>query len=275
MPKNNITKDFLNSKFFWVAFSLLASVLLWVYVTTVEGEEITRTYYGIDVEFSGEVSLRDSKGFIITDASSNSVSVTLKGKRMVLSSIDDSDLKAIIDVSTVSRVGSVEKSFTLSFPTDVDSSGISIVSRTPNTISYYVDKETSKTVDLRGNFVGSVAEGYIREEFSFDPETVRISGPAAEIDKVDYALVTVERDLLDKTVTFESSFKLMDTDGNAIESNTIEYETETVNVTLPIKATKEVPLTVDIINGGGATSENVVITCDPAYITLARRPDYT
>ncbi|MGE4352649.1 MAG: YbbR-like domain-containing protein [Oscillospiraceae bacterium] len=272
MPKSNKTRDIFNSKFFWVAFSIIASVLLWVYVTTVEGEEITRTYYGVDVEFSGEVALRDSKGFIITDVSSNSVNVTLKGKRTVLSHIDESSIKAVIDVSTVTRVGSVEKSPTLSFPTNIDSSGITVVSRTPNTISYYVDKETTKTVEVRGTFSGSVADGYIREDFSFDPASVRISGPAAEIDKVEYALVTVERDELDKTVSFDSSFTLMDADGNAVESNTIEYDVDTVNVTLPVKATKDVPLTVDIIDGGGATEEDAVITCDPKSITLAGDP---
>ncbi len=272
MPTNKKTADILNSKLFWILFSFLAALLLWVYVISVEGEEGTMTYYGIDVQFSGEENLRASKGFIITDVTSNSVNVTLRGSRSVLSSFGADDLKAVIDVSNVTRVGTAEKPVTINYPSNVDQSGITVVSRTPNTISYYVDREITKTVPLRGVFSGSVAEGYIRENFIFDPSTVRISGPASEVENVAYAQVTIERQNLDMTVNSELSFTLVDADGNAIDSKTIVSEVESVNVTLPIKATKEVPLTVDLVAGGGASSENAVITCDPATITLAGDP---
>lgn len=273
MPKSKRTTDFLNSKFFWIVFAALVSILLWLYVTSIEGQVGKMPYYGIDVEFSGEDILRETKGLIITDVSSTSVNVTLSGSRSVLSSFGADDLKAVIDVSTVSRVGSAEKFVTINYPANVNVSGIEVVSRTPNTISYYVDREITKTVYLRGTFEGSVAEGYIREDFIFNPATVRISGPASVIDKVEYALVSyVEREDLDKTLEYESSFTLVDEKGITVESNTIEYEIDVVNVTLPVKATKDVPLTIDIINGGGATSENVVITCNPSFITLAGDP---
>ena len=272
MPTNKKSTDFINSKMFWVLFSVLASILLWVYVTSVEGEEGTTTYYGIDVQFSGEDTLRASKGFIITDVSSTSVNVTLKGSRSVLAGLSADDLTAVIDVSTVSRVGSAEKQVTINFPTHVDQSKIEVVSRTPNVISYYVDKETTKTVPLKGQFKGSVAQGYIREDFVFEPSTVRISGPAAVIDQVENAVVVVERDNLDKTISYEASYELVNGAGEIIEANTIEYEPETVNVTLPVKATKEVPLTVDLVLGGGATTENVTIDCEPKSITLAGDP---
>lgn len=271
--KSNTFSNLLKSKVFLVVMSLLASLMLWFYVTTVEGEEIELTFNGIDVVFSGEENLRNTKGFVITDVSSNSVNVRLRGPRSVLSALDATKLSAVIDVSTATRIGTVEKTFVVSYPTNVDSSGISIVTRTPNTISYYIDREITKTVELRGQFGGSVAEGYIREEFVFDPLNVRISGPAAELDKVSYAVVAVDKEDLDKTISFDSTFKLVDSDGNTIDSPTIEFEIDSVNVTIPIKATKKVPLTVDIISGGGATDKNVTIACAPATITLSGDPD--
>lgn len=271
MPTNKKT-NLLDSKLFWIVFSLVASLLLWMYVTNIEGDEGTTTYYGIDVVFSGEENLRNSKGYIITDVSSNSVNVTMKGSRSVLSSFDEDDLKAVIDVSNVNRVGSAEKAVTINFPSHVDQSKITIESRTPNLISYYVDREITKPVELRGKFTGSVAEGYLREDFVFEPATVRISGPAADLDDVAYAQVTVERKGLDKTISYEAAYDLVDSQGNIIESKTIEYESETVSVTLPVKATKQVPLTVDLVLGGGATAEHVSIDCLPQTITLAGDP---
>lgn len=253
-------------------FSVFASILLWMYVTTVEEDESTVTFYGVDVQFTGEDNLRASKGFIITEVNSSSVNVTLRGSRSVLSSFGADDLTAVIDVTNVSRVGSAEKQPSINYPSHVNQSNISVVSIRPTTISYYVDKEITKTVPVQGVFKGSVAEGYIRENFSFEPATVRISGPAAVVDEVDKALVTVEREDLDKTINFDSSYSLVDIDGEPLDTSTIEYESETVNVTLPVKATKEVPLTVDLVAGGGATDVNAVISCEPATITLAGDP---
>ena len=269
MIKKNQAANFLNNKFFWIIFSILVSVILWGYVTTVEEQEGTMTYYGVDVTFYGEDALRESRGYIITDVSPTSVNVTLRGSRTVPASLGADDLQAVIDVSTVNRVGSAEKQVTINYPSNVDQSSLSVVSRTPNTISYYVDREVSKTVMIEGVFDGTIAEGYIREDFIFDPESIVITGPAAELELVDHALVTVgDRTDLDRTISYDSTFTLVDADGNPVESNTIEYDVEMVNVTMPVMATKQVPITVDLIAGGGAAERNATITCDPETITI-------
>jgi hypothetical protein len=139
----------------------------------------------------------------------------------------------------------------------------------PSVITFTVDKLNSKTVEVRGIFEGSVVQGYVAEPMEFSPATVKISGPVKSLDKVDYALVVVERKDVDKTLTFESSYVLMDKDGNPVKDDNIVLETDTVTVSLPIKATKEVSLAVDIIEGGGATTSNVICTFSPAKITLA------
>ena len=135
MIKKNQAANFLNNKFFWIIFSILVSVILWGYVTTVEEQEGTMTYYGVDVTFYGEDALRESRGYIITDVSSTSVNVTLRGSRSVLASLGADDLQAVIDVSTVNRVGSAEKQVTINYPSNVDQSSLSVVSRTPHTMS--------------------------------------------------------------------------------------------------------------------------------------------
>ena len=269
MINNKRMSDFFNSKPFWVVFSIIVSFMLWGYVDS-QDVQGTLTYYGVDVTFYGEDALRESKGFIITDVSSTSVNVTLRGSRSVLASLSAEDLQAVIDVSTVTRVGSAEKQVTINYPSNVDQSSLSVVSRTPNTISYYVDNEVSKSVEVEGVFNGSVAEGYIREDFIFDPATVLITGPAADVDQIKSALVTVgDRTDLDRTISYDATFTFIDADGNAVESSSIVCDTETVNVTMPVKATKQVPITVDLIDGGGATSKNATIDCEPSMITIA------
>ena len=150
----------------------------------------------------------------------------------------------------------------------IDSSAITQVVINPEVISFYVDKLSVRPVPVVGVFNGSAAEGYSADPLEFDTETIRIYGPEKIISKVDHALVEVSRTDVDKTLSFEASYILVDADGNRFENDEITTDRDTVNVTLPISAVKEVSLVVDLIAGGGATKDNVQWEIKPATITL-------
>ncbi|MEG0035796.1 MAG: CdaR family protein, partial [Oscillospiraceae bacterium] len=160
-------------------------------------------------------------------------------------------------------------SFDVTYPLGIDRDSVSLVSTLPSSVSFLVDKTNTKTVELKGQFSGTVLEGYVPQPIIFEPQTVNISGPENEINKVACAWVVIERKDVDKTLKFDTEYVLLDNEGNEVELGNIVLETEMVSVTLPITATKEVPLTVDLVDGGGATIENVKISCDPATIIIA------
>jgi hypothetical protein len=62
---------------------------------------------------------------------------------------------------------------------------------------------------------------------------------------------------------------LMDADGNEVKDEGITLETPEVQVSMKVLKNKEVPLTVTLVEGGGATEANAVVTIDPATIMLA------
>ncbi len=269
MDKKNVKPSFLDNKFLWVVVSLLASILLWVYVTTSEGDVIERTYEGVQVVFKGQETLLDKEGLVISNVSSNTVSVRLRTTRREISKLTSSNIVAVVDVSKFNSKGIYNQSVSIEFPTGSDTSALDVVSTLPNSISFNIDKTSTKTIDIKGRFAGSVAEGYAAHPIEFDPQTVTISGPESEISKVAYGWVEVDRENANKTIKFVSSYVLMDDRGNEIDINNIVLSDETVSVTVPITSTKEVPLSVDLVEGGGATSENVKITCEPSTITIA------
>ena len=269
MAKKTAINKITSSKLFWIIISVLASLFLWMYVTTTEGTEREKQFSGIQVEFIGEDVMRDSRGLIITNVENNSVSVTLSGNRRTLSNLDATSITATIDLSSINRSGLMQRAFTLSYPDDVDSGSITVVREVPSVISFTVDELSTKPVELKGTFNGTVAEGYTVKPMEFEPVTVNISGSEDVISQVAYAMVVIEREELDKTITIDTNYALMDADGNEIDSEGIELETEVVTVTLPVIATKEIPLSVNIIDGGGATSENCKINISPETITIA------
>lgn len=269
MDKKKVKSGILDSKFLWVVVSLLASVLMWVYVTTSEGDVIERTFDGVQVVFKGEESLLEKYELVISNVSSKTVSVRIRTTRREIAKLSSTNMTAFVDVSKFSSKGIYNSSVELEFPSGSDESSINIVNILPGNISFNIDKTSTKTIELDGSFVGTVAEGYAAHPIEFDPQSVTISGPESEINKVAYAWVEVDREDVSKTIQFVSSYVLKDADGNDVDIGNITLSDETVSVTVPITSTKEVPLTVDLVEGGGATSENVKITCEPSTITIA------
>lgn len=256
-----------------IIFSLLCALLLWVYVTSTESDDYTERFTNIPVVFEGEATMRESRGLVITSQDVTSVNISISGSRRVVYKLDEVDLTAVVDLSNISTTGHYDVQYRINYPTGVDSSSLTVSAKSPETVSLVVDKLSRKTVEVYGVFNGSPDEGYSAEPLEFSPNTVTIYGPQNALEMVDKAWVEVSREDVDKTLTFESDFVLVDADGNVVEDASIEAETDTVTVTLPIISIKDIDLTIRILPGGGATEDNVKYSIDPSSITLSGDSD--
>ncbi len=254
-----------------MAVSLLAAVILWLYVTTTEGVEREMMLSGVKIEFTGAESLRESSGLIVTEQDRTSVNITVKGSRRVLSKINSGNVTAAIDLSRVTTDGRYSVSYSLVYPTGVNPDEIAVVRSSSDVVNFYVDRQVRKTVPVEGRFLGSTAEGYLADENPvFDPMVVTVSGPKTAVSAVDHAYISITRTEVDKTLSYFTTYDLMDADGNVIEDSSVIKETEEISVTLNVQSVKQVPLDINIVNGGGATrEENTSIVIDPAYIVLS------
>ena len=96
---------------------------------------------------------------------------------------------------------------------------------------------------------------------------MRIQGPEALVNQIDYAQVTITGEELTKTVSGEMSFDMISSDGEVLKSDEISSNVNTVSVVLPVVKTLEIPLTVDYIYGGGITEENFARYVEP-YVDI-------
>ena len=257
-------------KVLYAVISLVAALLLWMYVTNVEGDLTTQTYTGIKVVFEGENSLRESKNLIVTNVGSTSVRATIQGSYYALSRLDAADITAVIDLSGISNSGTYTISYKINYPFGTDASSLSVVSQSPQNISFKVDKLDTKTIEVRGRFTGSVAEGYSFGKMEFEPSSIKVSGPQSILDKIECAWVECARDGLDKTLIYDSDFVLLGADDEPIDlDDNVEFRNDTVSVTVPVTAIKTVDLKIKFFAGGGATEDNVKYVVEPASITLS------
>ena len=257
----------------YMIFSLICSILIWVYVTEANGEERDLPFPGVMIVYEGESNMRDSRGLIVSERDATSAKVTLTGNRRTISTLDSADLRVVIDLNDITTTGYYSLAPKVEYPKRVDTSTITQAVISPEVVSFYVDKLSVRPVPIIGVFNGSAAAGYSADPLEFDTETIRVYGPEKIISQVDHALVEVNRTDVDKTISFEASYVLMDAEGNRFESDEITFDRDTVNVTLPINAVKVVNLTVDLIPGAGATRDNVKWSIAPESITLTGDPE--
>ena len=262
-------KKITDSKIFWAITALILSFVFWLYVTSVENDNIRQTFRGVRVELAGESLLRDSKNMVVTGLSTNTVSIELVGPRRVVSSLSSEDLAAQIDVSKLSQSAYASMQYTVSYPSRIDTSGISVTRKVPDTINFTVSKLNSKSIPIRGSFDGSIAEGYTARPVTFEPSELAVSGPDAFLRNLSYAWVSFSAIDVSTTYSIETGFTLMTAEDEPAVTDGITCSTDVVKATLPILEMKELPLTVNLIYGAGANESNTKVSVEPESITLA------
>lgn len=264
-------KRIVDSRGFLMIASLLAAVVLWLYVNSTEGVDADKVLSGVKIEFLGADTLRESSGLIITEQDRDSVNLTVKGTRRVLSKLSSTNVTATVDLSRVTTDGWNSVYYEISYPDGVSAEEVTVIRSSADIVNFYVDRLTRVTIPVEGKFTGNTAEGYLAEEnLVIDPLMVTISGPKAAVSPVHHAYVAINRTDVDKTLSYSTTYQLMDADGQVIEDPRITLETNTVNVTLNVLATKSVPLDVTIVNGAGATrADNTSVVIEPDSVVLS------
>ena len=262
-------KDIYNSKIFWAIASLLLSLVFWVYVTSVESDEIKQTFRGVRVELVGESVLRNSRNLVVTDLSTSTVSIEVTGPRRIISTLSADELSAQIDVSKLTQSAYASMQYAVSYPSRIDTSSLAVSRKVPDTVNFTVSKLNSKSVPVRGSFDGNISEGYTAEPVVFEPSEITVSGPDAYLKNISYAWVSFTALDVSSTYSVETVFTLMDTNDEPAETTGLTCSTDVVTATLPILEMKELPLAVNLIYGSGANENNTKVTIEPETITLA------
>ena len=257
------------SKTFYIVISCLASIMLWFYVVSYENRDMEVNLSGLEINYVGEDDILRDRSLLVTDKDMQTVSLSLICKRSVGNLLNKSNVEVSVDLTDIRATGVYEKVYTITYPSNVDEDDIIVARKSPEFVTVNIDKLSSVPVEIRGDFEGSVAEGYMREPIIYDPETITVSGPENVVSRVSYAHVVVDRENLTKTVIGTVSFTLMDRDGNPVVSEDLSTDVDSVVYTIPVVMVKDVVLKVNLLDGGGANSSNAVVDISPKTITLS------
>lgn len=253
--------------------SLAIAFGLWLYVVTVVSPNADNTYNGVSVVLQGEAILEE-RGLMITTQKMPTVSLRLEGNRSELQKLNSSNISVTVDVSKIVEPG--EHKLTVSpnnvrLPGDVSYSAITVASRNPDYIKLEIKQRTSKPVPVSVQFDGAVPDGFIadKENCALNYKEIQVTGPSDVVDKI--AMARIEMDLTNKNGTVSESlpFTLCDEQGKPVDAELITTDVGAVELTLRILQVKQVELTLNVVDGGGATAQTSTVEMDTTTIQVS------
>ena len=133
-----------------------------------------------------------------------------------------------------------------------------------------VEKQETKEIPVRGEFIGTEAENCLAGAVSTDPETITLTGPAEALDGVSYALATIGGKEVSDTITETASVVLMGPGSKPASRKNITLDRETVDVTVPVRQVVALPLTVTLTGGDTTSAADVTVDISPKNLTVVK-----
>ena len=251
--------------------SLVIAVGLWRYVVNNVSKEDDITFNNIPVVREGE-SILNEQNLMITELSTETVSLHLAGSRDDLNKIDSSNTSVKINLSNIKEPGEkIPLTYTPSYPATVANTAFEVVNKSPSVIFVSVDYRRTFEIPVVVKWTGTRSENYLydTENFTLDYSTVTITGPASVADQIDHAQILI--DLTDRSESFSESFRytLCDAEGNPVNAKQITTSVEEILLSVQILQIREIDLVADVTYGGGATAANTKITLSPEVIRVS------
>ena len=244
-PKRNL----LNDRRIRLLLSLLGAVIAWMAVTIVVQPGTTTTIYNVPVDFTYDSAAYTSRGLSIVNAEEKTVNLKLSGDGYTIGSLSANDFVVYPDWSSVRDSG--EKSLRLQVRSQSTLlTGASVSIDGDNTVDVVFDVVEEKTLPIQvtTNYL-KIADGYILYGTEVSKETVTLSGPSTEIDKVTTCTAEVTHNgELTESVTLDTALRFYTNSGSEVEFAYTTLEESSVEVTLQVYKMATLPVSVSFIN---------------------------
>ena len=247
--------------------SFILAVILWIFVVIILNPETDMTIRGIPVILSNS-SLLAENDLEIINVSEVTVDIKVRGSRRALSEIDNKNITAYVDLSGTTNPGEIFPAINIRFPID----GLTLVEKSPTTISLKVDQIVTQTKPLFVEVTGTPAAGYTAFSKSAYPDTISVRGPQDDLNLIERAVVYIDVTDATDTVTSAQEIYLERSDGQRIESKQISTMPERAEAKCTILGIKHVPIIPDIT--GTPTGDRVVSASVPLYAEVNIMGDF-
>lgn len=258
----------MKSKIWRVALSVAVAFALWLYVISVVSPESDETFYDIPVSYQNDVL--DERGLMIV-SDPPTVTLHLKGNRSDLNELNASNITILVDLAAIQTPGTQMLRYSYSFPANLPNNAFEILSQTPNLLLLKVENKVKKAVPIQLDYMATnVPEGYIADKEApvMDTTVVEVSGPESVVSQIDRAVIQMDLTNQTESIVGAYTYVLCNEAGEPVDAQMVTTNVEEVNLSVKIQQVKELPLVLNIVDGGGATKETCKIELQRETTTL-------
>ncbi len=255
---NNITAKIL---------CVLAAIVLWFYAVGTDTAIIEKSFTGIPIDIRNLDVIDTEHGLSVISGYGYTVDVVVSGAKPDINSLSIDDITVYVDAGSITEAGEYSLEIKISAP-----SGITISGQSANYAELYIDKRSAISVPVVVDPIYSIESPYKLGELEPSIDTVNVTGPVEELEKIKCAVVTLELGRISKSLTATGKLVLVDVGGTPISNPYVKLQTTEVSVRIPVYTEKDVPLTVGY-KYGYYNSSNVNIKITPATVRLRGEPD--
>ena len=247
--KLNISRLF-DNKTFCKIFSIVGAIFIWAAITLTVKTDSEKIIRNVPIDFSVDGTAVSALGLSTFDHSEDAVDIKLAGTRGALNNVTKEDFIVSLSVGRVTTPGKHTVYVDVNLRERNDN--LTIVEYSPKSIQVNFDKLATKVLPIETDISNLSA----KDEFMLDKgyptaQEVTISGPENIINTVSSCVTKINERKKDmtETATFRSvPLKLYDKSGNLIESQSIKFDKETVDISVPVLKIKKLPIAADFIN---------------------------
>ncbi len=246
---------------------VFAAVALWFYVVSADTTAKEKNFSGIPVKIRGIETVSSEQGLTVISGYGCTVDLTLAGPKTDIDRLAADDIDVYVDGSSITGAGEYTLEIIPSLP-----NGVSVVSQSVNYVSLYLDKSMTVTVPVKVNPVFTIESTYTLGTPEPSLETVNVTGPAEELEKLSHAAVSLDLGRVTKTLTASGTLTLVDQNGGTVSNPFVKLQNTEITVRFPVYTYKDIPLTVEY-KYGYYNDSNVTVSIKPASIRIKGEPD--
>jgi len=255
-------------KFIQILFSVIVAVAVWIYVDTTLVTNTTMKLKGLPIEFSGEETTLADRGFMLLSGYDTTIDLVLEGPRSSLYELDAENVRLVADTDSITAVGTQSLRYTVEYPDSIQRNSVTVKSASAYSVTVSVGELYTKEVPVYCEVIGDVASGYFKGDVSIDVNTLVLHAQREDLLNVEYAKVEVSASGAHETIIQTLNYTLYDYNDIPVYNDSIRSATKVIQITLPVRTKKVVPLTIDLIGTGGVLPEKMEYVVEPQTVTL-------
>ena len=218
--------------------SLFLALLIWLVVVSIDNPVKDQTFTQIPVTvLNGQIFEQEGQAYELSE-NSQTVAVTVRAERTVLSQLSRDDFTATVDMNNYSN-GRV--------PINVKANRLSdrIASITPRSsyATVHVEELGTKQFSIDYEISGEPETGYSVGDVVLANNVVRVQGPESVVNTIDRAVVVISAQGMTRDMRTEAPIVFIDHNGDEVDTSALELSRTSVSATVEIWKDKEVSIT--------------------------------